>query len=219
MIKVLLVDDHNLIRVAVARLLSDFLDIVVIGMAGSGEEALKLIKEKAPDVVLMDIKMPGIGGLEATRKCIRNDPDVKIIALTACMEEPFPTKVLQAGAKGYVGKNISIEELVNAIRIVHAGKQYLDPEIAQKIALTAVNAARDDNVPCGFFKELSGREMQVMLMISNGETVQTISTQLCLSPKTINGYRYRLFKKLNVASDVELTHIAMRHGLLSREIA
>jgi len=103
-IKVLLVDDHTLVRAGISRLLSDIPDIVVVGVASSGEESIKLIKEKNPDVVLMDIKMPGIGGLEATRKCIRNDPGIKIIALTACIEEPFPTKVLQAGAKGYLSK-------------------------------------------------------------------------------------------------------------------
>lgn len=218
MIKILLVDDHNLVRVGIARLLSDISNMVVVGMASSGEEALRLIKEKNPDIVLMDIKMPGIGGLETTRKCIRNDPDLNIIALTACTEEPFPTKVLQAGAKGYLSKNITLDQLVSAIRLVHAGKSYIEAEIAQKMALSAVKGIESRTEICGF-KDLSGREMQVMIMISNGETVQAISTHLCLSPKTVNGYRYRLFKKLNVASDVDLTHIAMRHGLLNREIA
>ena len=138
MIKILLVDDHNLVRVGIARLLSDISDMVVVGMASSGEEALRLIKEKNPDIVLMDIKMPGIGGLETTRKCIRNDPDLNIIALTACTEEPFPTKVLQAGAKGYLSKNITLDQLVSAIRLVHAGKSYIEAEIAQQMALSAV---------------------------------------------------------------------------------
>ena len=218
MIKILLVDDHNLVRVGIARLLSDISDMVVVGMASSGEEALRLIKEKNPDIVLMDIKMPGIGGLETTRKCIRNDPDLNIIALTACTEEPFPTKVLQAGAKGYLSKNITLDQLVSAIRLVHAGKSYIEAEIAQQMALSAVKGIESRTEIYGF-KDLSGREMQIMIMISNGETVQAISTHLCLSPKTVNGYRYRLFKKLNVASDVDLTHIAMRHGLLNREIA
>jgi two-component system invasion response regulator UvrY len=214
-IKILLVDDHALMRAGITRLLSDVSDIRVVGAANSGEEALKLIREKNPDVVLMDIKMPGIGGLEATRKCLRNDPGIKIIALTACIEEPFPTKVLQAGAKGYLSKNVEFSELVHAIRMVHADQCYIDPVIAQKMALTSVNAIENPNR----FKDLSEREMQVLMMISSGDTVHTISNQLCLSPKTVNGYRYRLFEKLKVKSDVDLTHIAIRYALVTREVS
>ncbi len=199
----------------IARLISDLSDMVVVGAAHSGEEALKLIREKNPDIVLMDLKMPGIGGLEATRKCVRNDPDIKIIALTACTEEPFPTKVLQAGAKGYLSKNVEFMELVHAIRMVHANHCYIDPVIAQKMALTSVKPIENAQT----FKELSEREMQVLMMITNGDSVHTISNQLCLSPKTINGYRYRLFAKLKVKSNVDLTHIAIRYGLVTREVS
>lgn len=217
MIKVLIVDDHTLIRCGIARLLSDSPDISVVAMASSGEEALQFVKEKNPDIVLMDIKMPGIGGLEATRKCMHHNEHLGIIALTACIEEPFPTKVLQAGAKGYLSKNTTLEQLVTAIRMVANGKQYIDSDIAQKMALKAIHPAVVDS-KTGDFNHLSEREMQVLLMVSNGQTVQAISHQLCLSPKTVNGYRYKLFKKLKVLTDVDLTHIAIRHGLLTREI-
>lgn len=210
-------DDHNLVRAGVTRLLSHILDMKVIGTASSGEEALKFIKEKEPDIVLMDLKMPGMGGLEATRKCVRYHPEVKVIALTACTEEPLPTKVLQAGAKGYLSKTIETDELVHAIRMVYAGKQYIDPSVAQKMALTAVNGLMNSASSMLSFRALSDREMQIMLMVSGGESVQSISKQLCLSPKTVNGYRYRLFKKLKVTSNVDLTHIAIRYGLLNRE--
>ncbi len=215
MIKILLVDDHALICAGIARLMSDVSDMVIVGTANSGEEALKLIREKNPDVVLMDIKMPGIGGLEATRKCVRNDSSIKIIALTACTEEPFPTKILQAGAKGYLSKSVEFAELVHAIRMVNAGQCYIDPAIAQKMALSSVKAIENSQT----FKDLSQREMQVLMMITSGDTVQTISNQLCLSPKTINGYRYRLFRKLKIKSDVDLTHIAIRYGLVTREVS
>src|SRR6185369_9044727 len=109
--------------------------IKVIGEARSGEEAVKLAKEKRPHVVLMDVKMPGIGGLEATRKMLRNDPDLKIIALTTYGTEPFPTKLLQAGASGYLTKGAVLEEMISAIKTVHTGKRYLCPDIAQQLAL------------------------------------------------------------------------------------
>lgn len=219
MIHILLVDDHHLVRAGITQLLALIPDMKVVGDAESGEEALQRIKEKDPDIVLMDLKMPGMGGLEATRKCVRLYPNVKIIALTACVEEPLPTKVLQAGAKGYLSKSIRAEELVQAIRMVHAGKPYIDPFVAQRMALSAVhNRANPASSSISeSFKELSHREMEVLLKISHGDSVQDISKQLFLSPKTVNSYRYRLFKKLNLKSNVDLAHIAMRYGLLNRE--
>lgn len=212
MINVLLVDDHELVRTGISRLLADVPDIKVIGEAESGEDAVKLAKEKSPQVILMDVRMPGIGGLEATHKILRMNPDIKIIALTACDEEPFPTKLLQAGARGYLTKGAGAEEMVTAIRAVSSGKRYLGPEIAQLLALQ--NLSDSQGSP---FEILSDREMQVLLMITKGEKVQQISEKLCLSPKTVNTYRYRLFDKLNVHSDVELTHLAIRHGIIESE--
>lgn len=211
MINVLIVDDHDLVRAGVSRLLGDVPGIKVIGEARSGEEAVKMAKEKRPHVVLMDVKMPGIGGLEATRKMLRNDPDVKIVALTVCGGEPFPTKLLQAGASGYLTKGAGIDEMVNAIRAVNAGKRYLGPEIAQQLALKTLNDGES------LFDILSERELQVMIMITSGQSVQDISEKLCVSPKTINSYRYRIYEKLNVQSDVELTLLAIRHGILDME--
>ena len=184
----------------------------VIGEASSGEEAVKIAREKRPNVVLMDVRMPGIGGLEATRKLLRGDPDVKVIALTVCDEEPFPSKLLQAGAAGYLTKGSDLEEMVQAIHSVHHGKRYISPEVAQQLALKHLS---DDKASP--FDALSERELQVMLMITSGQKVQDISDKLCLSPKTVNSYRYRLFEKLNVNSDVELTHLAIRHGILDTE--
>lgn len=211
MINVLIVDDHDLVRAGVSRLLGDIPGIKVIGEARSGEEAVKMAKEKRPHVVLMDVKMPGIGGLEATRKMLRNDPDIKIVALTVCGGEPFPTKLLQAGASGYLTKGAGIDEMVNAIRAVNAGKRYLGPEIAQQLALKTLNDGES------LFDILSERELQVMIMITSGQSVQDISEKLCVSPKTINSYRYRIYEKLNVQSDVELTLLAIRHGILDME--
>lgn len=211
-ITVLLVDDHDLVRAGIRRLLADVPEIEVIDEASNGEDAVKIAKEKRPQVVLMDVKMPGIGGLEATRKMVRNDPNIKIIALTIYGSEPFPSKLLQAGACGYLTKGALLEQMVMAIKTVHAGKRYLGPEIAQQLAFKSLSDAEKSP-----FELLSERELQVMIMITSGQNVQEIADKLHVSPKTINSYRYRIYEKLGVESDVELTLLAMRHGILDTE--
>lgn len=212
LITVLIVDDHELVRAGIRSLLSGVNGIKVVGEAANGEDAVKLAREKHPNVILMDVRMPGFGGLEATRKILRIDPDIKVIALTVYGEEPFPSKLLQAGAAGYLTKGSGLDEMVQAIHSVHHGKRYISPEVAQQLALKHLS---DDKASP--FDSLSERELQVMIMITSGLKVQEISDKLCLSPKTVNSYRYRLFDKLNVHSDVELTHLAIRHGILDSE--
>lgn len=208
MIQVIVVDDHDLVRMGLVRLLGDADGIEVIRQGASGEDAIRLAKEHEPDVILMDVRMPGIGGIEATRKIHRQFPDIKIIAVTACGDDPFPARLLQAGAAGYLTKGASSEEMVLAVRTVVAGQKYLAPNVAQKLALQNVGAGGSP------FSELSDREMQIATMICSCKKVQEISDKLCLSPKTVNTYRYRIFDKLGISSDVELTHLAIRHGIL-----
>lgn len=211
MIKILLVDDHDLVRSGVSRMLSDVEGINVVGEAATGEDALKLLKELNPHIVLMDVRMPGIGGLETTRKLIRLHPHVKVIALTACEEEPFPSRLLQAGASGYITKGAALAEMIKAIHVVHAGQRYLSPDVAQQLALKSFS---DLDCP---FDGLSERELQIAMMIVKCHKVQEISDKLFLSPKTVNTYRYRIFEKLNIKGDVELTLLAVRHGMLDTE--
>ncbi len=208
MIQVIVVDDHDLVRMGLVRLLGDADGIDVIKQGASGEDAIRLAKEHEPDVIMMDVRMPGIGGIEATRKIHRQFPDIKIIAVTACGDDPFPARLLQAGAAGYLTKGASSEEMVLAVRTVVAGQKYLAPNVAQKLALQNVGAGGSP------FSELSDREMQIATMICSCKKVQEISDKLCLSPKTVNTYRYRIFDKLGISSDVELTHLAIRHGIL-----
>lgn len=212
MIKVLVVDDHDLVRMGITRMLADIEGIKVIGEAGSGEEAVRLCRELEPRVVLMDVKMPGIGGLEATRKLLRQQPDLRVLAVTVCDEEPFPSRLLKAGAAGYLTKGAALEEMVRAIRVVAAGQRYISPEIAQRLALSALEDEKSSP-----FDVLSEREMQITMMIVNCQKVQEISDRLFLSPKTVNSYRYRIFEKLGIDSDVQLTLLAVRHGLLSAD--
>jgi DNA-binding NarL/FixJ family response regulator len=191
-------------------MLSDSSDLNVVGEANSGEQAYNMVRELLPDVVLMDIRMPGIGGLEATRKIKQRFPEVKILALSACEEEPFPTRLLQAGASGYLTKGACIEETIRAIRQVAAGHHYLSSAIAQQMALKAYDNKQLDNP----FDQLSEREMQVSLMIASGQKIQVISDLLCVSPKTVNTHRYRIFSKLSIENDVELALLAVRHNLI-----
>ena len=209
MIKVLLVDDHELVRMGIKRLLQDVQGFKVVGVAGTGEEAIVLAKELNPDVVIMDVHMPGIGGLEATRKMIRHNPDIKILALTIYEDEPYPSRLLQAGAAGYITKGSDPEEMIRAIRTINSGQRYISPTIAQQIAIKRFTKGEESPLDV-----LSERELQIMVMITQGQKVQDISAKLCLSPKTVNSYRYRIFEKLAINSDVELTLMAMRLGML-----
>ena len=209
MIKVLLVDDHELVRKGIRRLLEDSTGIKVVSEAGNGEEAFDEVKKHKPSVVLMDVNMPGIGGLEATRKLLQLDPSLKVIIVTIHTAEPFPTKLLEAGASGYLTKDCGISEIVKAIRAVSKGERYLSADVAQHMALTMMPGSKQSP-----FQTLSQREMQVMMMVTQGQNVQQISDKLCLSPKTISTYRHRLFEKLNVENDVELTRLAIRHGMI-----
>ncbi|WP_374439799.1 response regulator transcription factor GacA [Pseudomonas panipatensis] len=210
MIKVLVVDDHDLVRTGITRMLADIDGLQVVGQADSGENALKQARELQPDVVLMDVKMPGIGGLEATRKLLRSQPDIRVLAVTACEEDPFPTWLMQAGASGYLTKGAGLEEMVRAIRQVFAGQRYISPQIAQSLALKSFEPEKNGSP----FDALSEREVQIALMIASCQKVQSISDKLCLSPKTVNTYRYRIFEKLSITSDVELALLAVRHGMV-----
>jgi DNA-binding NarL/FixJ family response regulator len=210
----MVVDDHDLVRLGIVSLLADSDLIEVVSQACSGEEALTNAKLTEPDVVLMDIRMPGIGGLEATHKLLRQNEDVKVIAVTACNEDPYANRLLDAGAAGYMTKGASAEEMVQAIVKVKSGQRYISPEIAQRMALKPFEK-KGASCP---FDLLSDRELQISVMIANCDKVQNISDQLFLRPKTVNTYRYRIFEKLEISSDVELTRLAIRHGMVDMEL-
>ena len=208
MVRVLLVDDHDLVRTGIRRLLEDNEGIEVVAEARSGEEALSAVQTADPEVVLMDVNMPGMGGLEATRKLLRIKPDLKIIVLSVHVDGLVPRRLLEAGAVGYLTKGCSAEEVVLAVRTVRRGQRYISREVAQNLALNNVTGQG------GGLDALSQRELQVLLMITQGRSIQEISDALFLSPKTVSTYRSRIFKKLAVDSDVELTHLALRYGII-----
>ena len=200
----------SLVRTGIKLILETTQNIKVIGEADSGEEAVEWCRKRQCDVILLDMVMPGIGGPEATKKILRYNPDAKIIVLTIQTEEPYPTKIMQAGASGFLTKGAEPDEMIKAIKDVAAGKRFISPSVAQQIALSNVSSI-DTESP---FKSLSERELQITEMIAKGLKAGDIADKLNLSPKTVNSYRYRIFDKLNLKGDVELTRLAIRCGIV-----
>lgn len=212
--KILVVDDHDLVRMGIVRMLADVDGYQVVGDAKSGEEAVTKARILKPDVVLMDVKMPGMGGLEATKKLLTVNPVIKIIAVTACDDDLYPTRLMQAGAVGYVTKGAEFTEITDAIDKVIRGDLYMSNSIAQQLALKTFSGNNSQESP---FEMLSQRELQTAMLIANGQKVNDIANTFCVSPKTVNSYRYRIFEKLDINSDVELTLLAVKHNLLDPE--
>lgn len=195
-------------------MLADIDGYQVVGDAKSGEEAVTKARILKPDVVLMDVKMPGMGGLEATKKLLTVNPALKIIAVTACDDDLYPTRLMQAGAVGYVTKGAEFTEITDAINKVIRGDLYMSNSIAQQLALKTFSGGNSQESP---FEKLSQRELQTAMLIANGQKVNDIANTFCVSPKTVNSYRYRIFEKLDINSDVELTLLAVKHNLLDPE--
>lgn len=213
-IKVMVVDDQDLVRHGIKSLINSQEGIEVIAEAQSGEEAIEQCRalEGELNVIMMDINMPGMGGMEATLNISKRWPELGIIIVTIHGDGPLPKKLLKGGARGYLTKGNKIEEITEAIRDVHAGGSYIAKDIAQNLALSML-PGEENLVDC-----LSQRELQVLMMIAQGDRNQAISDSLNLSPKTISTYRKRLHEKLEVSSDVEMVHLAMKHGILDESI-
>lgn len=210
MITIFLIDDHELVRFAIKALLKDYSDIQVIGETGKGENAVSLVKQLKPDLVLLDIQMPGIGGFETVRRLLRMDTNIKIITLTSCEEKSICEHMLRIGVKSYLTKNNSAYNLVDAIYKVYQGGYYIDPHISKHL-IANNNIEEPAQLSLG---KLTERELQILWMLTKGQSVHQIASKLFLSSKTINTYRYRLFLKLKVGNDVELVHLALHFGLL-----
>ncbi|MBX2886477.1 MAG: response regulator transcription factor [Granulosicoccus sp.] len=208
MIKVLIADDHALVRTGFRLLLEEADDIEVIAEAESGEEAYDLFGSCEPDVVMMDIAMPGIGGIESIKKIIGRDKSARILALSVHEDISHPRRVLQAGALGYLTKRQAPEVLIDAIRKIADRQTLIDPELAQRMALA--EASGESNP----LESLSEREFEVFEKLALGQTVGTIAETLSLSPSTVGTHLYNLKQKLGVTNQAEITLIAVRHGVI-----
>lgn len=205
MISVLLVDDHELVRTGIEALLNAAEDITVVGTAKSGEEAVDAVVSLSADVVLMDVNMPGIGGVEACRRILQQYPEVKIVAVSVHNDGPIPHQLLKLGVLGFISKGSPVEEMIHAIRKVMAGKRYLCSEVANNLAFQGLPGSNESP-----FSILSQREAEVVTLILQGKTIKEMAEMLALSDKTVNTYRYRLYEKLQIKNDVELTRLAVK---------
>jgi len=207
-IKILLVDDHAVVRMGFKMLIEAEADIKVIGEAESGEVAVKLFQELKPDIIVMDITMPGIGGLEAIDRIMAKDKNTKILVLSAHEDSVHPKRVLNAGAMGYLTKRSAAEELIKAIKSIHQGKRYLEPNIAQQMAITQLSGETNP------VEILSDREFEVFMALAKGKSTNDIADTLCLRPRTVGTHLYNIKQKLNANNSAEIALIAIRCGLI-----
>lgn len=207
-IRILLADDHAVVRSGLRRLLEQNAEMQVIAEAGSGEQAYQLFSELKPDVVVMDLSMPGMGGLEAIRRILVRSPLARVVVFSMHENAAFAFQALNIGARAYVAKSGMAEDLVIAVRNAAAGSTYISPVVAQKMAMQTVSG--DDALS----KKLSAREFEVFRLIAEGKSAEDIGHLLNISQKTVANYQTMIRQKLGVNSPVELVRLAIRHGLI-----
>ena len=206
-IRVYVVDDHALVRAGMRMILSGETDIEVVGEADCGEDALPQIRKLAPDVVLCDLHLPGVSGLELTERILKGDHGTRVIVVSVLEDGPMPKRLLEVGASGYVGKGGDASELLRAVREVARGKRYLANSVAQNLALYGIDG---DGSP---FDALSARELEVAMLLTQGLRQEDIARRLSLSAKTINTHKTRLFEKLGIQDSIALARLSGQYGL------
>ncbi len=211
MIRVLLADDHSLVRAGLKSLLEQAPDMQVVAEACDGSEAIEEFKRASPDVVIMDISMPGMDGLEAVKQLLTLDPDVRILVLTMHSEEQYAVRFLRAGVMGYVTKSISQSQLHNAVRAVAQGRQFLSDEGKDAVTLQLL-ASRSGLAPV---ENLSDRELQVLCLIARGQELKEVASELHLSVKTVETYRSRILQKLCLRNNADICRFATDKGLIA----
>ncbi len=206
-ISVFLIDDHALVRTGIRMILSCQPDIEVVGEADSGESALPQIRRLRPDVVLCDLHLPGLSGLEITERIVKGDHGTRVIIVSVLEDGPMPKRLLEAGASGYVGKAGDSRELIRAVQDVAVGKRYLANSIAQNLALSNLEGELSP------FDSLSPRELEVALLLIQGHRQEEIARRLSLSAKTVNTHKARLFQKMSVQDNIALARLASQYGV------
>ena len=212
-IRVFIVDDHALVRTGMRMILSAQADIEVVGDAESGEAALPLIRKLTPDVVLCDLHLPGVSGLEVTERIVKGAYGTRVIVVSVLEDGPLPKRLLEAGASGYVGKGGDASELLRAVRDVARGKRYLSSAIAQNLALAGIDGGKTP------FDILSSRETEVALLLVQGLRQEDIAKRLSLSAKTVNTHKTRLFEKLGIGDSIALARLVSQYRLADPALA
>ena len=212
-IRLLLVDDHQVVRAGLRMLFQAEKDMEIVGEVGSGEEAIKAVRELRPDVVLMDVVMSGMSGIEATRRVKEADPDTAVLALTMHEDEQYFFEMLQAGASGYIPKRAAPDDLVSAIRVVSQGNVFLYPTLAEMLVKDYLQRTEIGPAPAG--KELTPREREVLTYIAEGYTNREIAEELVISVKTVDRHRENIMRKLNLHNRIELVKYAIEKGLIT----
>ncbi len=218
-IRILLVDDHPLVRAGFQRFLISDDSIEIIGEADNGLSACEMYMAYQPDVVIMDLNMPASadseeqdasvnGGLEAIRRIISHDPKAKVLVLTATETDPFPAHVLNAGAKGFLTKRCPPDELLEAVKAIYRGEEYITEEIRARISGGSSTTAEAS------LASLTRRELQIFSLLAEGKTVAQVAEEMFLSPKTVHAHRTNIFRKLGISNNSELVHLAIRHNLV-----
>ena len=213
--RILIADDHRIVREGLRSLLDEQPDMQVIAEADNGRDAVERVDELAPDVVVMDVAMPQLNGIEATRRIVRGRPGTKVIALSMHADRRFTAEMLRAGAAGYLVKDSAFEELVTAIRAVVEGKVYLSPHIADVVVDDYVRRLPGDEP--GVYTALSAREREVLQLLAEGKATKEVARVLHVSVKTVETHRRQIMQKLDLHSVAELTKYAIREGLTSVE--
>ncbi|MFA5042874.1 MAG: response regulator transcription factor [Kiritimatiellia bacterium] len=213
-IRLLIADDHKIMRDGLKALVEKEADIAVVGEAESGRTTVSMAQKLAPHVVVMDIAMPDLNGIEATRKIVKTNPNVKIVALSAHADQHFVREMMAAGASAYILKDTAYEELVRAIREVMKGKKYLSSDIARGVLDTYVKLSRPASANPAFVV-LTDREREVLQMIAEGKSTKEIAGDAAVSVKTIETHRHNIMEKLGLHSIAELTKYAIREGVTS----
>ncbi|MGY6630781.1 MAG: response regulator [Wenzhouxiangella sp.] len=209
MTTIFIVDDHELMRSGLKNILAGAPEFELIGEASTGEDALRQIRQLKPDLVLMDVELPGLSGIETTERLLKTLPKTRVVVLTAHSEPPLPARLLDIGAAGYLTKACESKELISAMRAVMRGERYIGGEIAQQLALSLL-----PGTPQSPFQELTTRELEVTLMLTQGMKMPMIADTINVSPKTVATHKYNIYQKVGVNSEVDLLRLALRYGLV-----
>jgi DNA-binding NarL/FixJ family response regulator len=213
-IRILVVDDHTIVRDGICALLSLAADMEVVGEAANGQEAMEKVEELTPDVVIMDIAMPLMGGMETTRRIRKQFPGTRVLALTQYADKEYVFPVIEAGAHGFISKTAASSELVVGIRSVYRGDSFLSPSVA-KLLVENVQTGRNLQERRDPYDQLTGREREVLKLLAEGHTTQEIAEILVISPKTVEGYKTNLMDKLDIHNRVDLVKYALRKGIIT----